>query len=135
MRRGEVLGLRWADVDLESGVIRVRQQLQRVGGSLRTAPVKTRAGNCDLPIVTMARAAPLPRQEKQAADREAFGRAWQDTGLAFTTRTAQQPRLTVAIVVRNGGQSPIARSRRPESGLAERIVDGPGRYENPQVRE
>jgi integrase len=87
MRRGEVLGLRWLDVDLEIGVIRVRQQLQRVGGSLRTAPVKTRAGNRDLPIVPLARSVLLVRQQKQAADREAFGRAWQDTGLVFTTRS------------------------------------------------
>jgi integrase len=35
----------------------------------------------------MARAALLARQQKQAADREAFGRAWQDTGLVFTTRS------------------------------------------------
>jgi hypothetical protein len=44
-----VLGLRWADVDLEAGVIRIRQQLQRVGGALRTGPVKTRGGNRDRP--------------------------------------------------------------------------------------
>jgi len=88
MRRGEVLGLRWVDVDLETGVIRVRQQLQRVGGSLRTGPVKTRAGNRDLPIVALARSALLVRQQKQAADREVFGRAWQNTGLVFTTRSS-----------------------------------------------
>jgi integrase len=87
MRRGEVLGLRWADVELEAGVIRIRQQLQRVDGSLRTGPVKTRAGNRDLPIVALARAALLARQQKQTTDREAFGQAWQDTGLVFTTRS------------------------------------------------
>jgi integrase len=37
--------------------------------------------------VTLARAALLARHEKQAADRDAFGRAWQDTGLVFTTRS------------------------------------------------
>lgn len=87
MRRGEVLGLRWTDIDLDAGVIRIRQQLQRVSGSLRTGPVKTRAGNRDLPIVALARAALVTRQQKQAADREAFGEAWQATGLVFTTRS------------------------------------------------
>jgi integrase len=48
MRRGEVLGLRWQDVDLDVGVFRVRQQLQRVSGSLQAGPVKTKAGNRDL---------------------------------------------------------------------------------------
>jgi integrase len=87
MRRGEVLGLRWADVDLDAGVIRVRQQLQRVSGSLQSGPVKTRAGNRDLPIVELARVALIARRQKQAADREVFGPAWLDTGLVFTTRS------------------------------------------------
>ena len=87
MRRGEVLGLRWQDVDLDLGVFRVRQQLQRVSGSLQAGPVKTKAGNRDLPIPSLARAALLARQQQQTADRLAFGRAWQDTGLVFSTRS------------------------------------------------
>lgn len=51
MRRGEVLGLRWCDVDFENRVIHVRQQLQRIGGKLVQAPVKTLAGVRDLPLV------------------------------------------------------------------------------------
>jgi integrase len=87
MRRGEVLGLRWQDVDLDASVFRVRQQLQRVSGSLQAGPVKTKAGNRDLPIPGLARAALLARQEQQVSDRLTFGRAWQDTGLVFSTRS------------------------------------------------
>lgn len=87
MRRGEVLGLRWEDTDLEVGSLRIRQQLQRIGGQLRLGPVKTRAGNRDLPIPDLARAALLIRQQQQATDKAAFGRAWTDTGLVFTTRS------------------------------------------------
>src|SRR5260370_12625713 len=87
MRRGEVLGLRWQDVDLDAGKLRIRQQIGRVSGELRTGPVKTRAGNRDLPIPSQARSALLTRQQQQAIDPAAFGRAWQDTGLAFTTLT------------------------------------------------
>jgi integrase len=32
MRQAEILGLRWADVDLDAGTLRVRQTLQRIGG-------------------------------------------------------------------------------------------------------
>jgi integrase len=32
MRQAEILGLRWADVDLDAGALRVRQTLQRIGG-------------------------------------------------------------------------------------------------------
>jgi len=87
MRRGEVLGLRWRDVDLDTGTLRVRQQLQRVNHGLHQGPVKTRAGQRDLPIPALVRTALLLRKEQQAVDREIFGRAWTDTGLVFTTRS------------------------------------------------
>jgi integrase len=42
LRCGEVLGLRWSDLDREKSVIHVRQQLQRVAGrGLLIGPVKT----------------------------------------------------------------------------------------------
>jgi integrase len=41
LRQGEALGLRWQDVDLEGGTVRVGNQLQRVNGQLRLVPVKT----------------------------------------------------------------------------------------------
>jgi integrase len=40
-RRGEVLGLRWQDVDLESSTLRVTQALQRAGGKLQATETKT----------------------------------------------------------------------------------------------
>jgi integrase len=97
MRRGEVLGLRWQDVDLDEGTLRIRQQIGRVSGELRTGPVKTRAGNRDLPIPSLARSALLIRQQQQIADRDVLGRAWQDTGLVFTTRSGRpiEPRNLV----------------------------------------
>lgn len=52
LRCGEVLGLRWCDVDREKGVIHIRQQLQRVAGrGLLIGPVKTKSGIRDLPMV------------------------------------------------------------------------------------
>jgi integrase len=35
LRKGELLGLRWADVDLAAGELTVRQTVQRVDGALR----------------------------------------------------------------------------------------------------
>ena len=34
MRRGEVLGLRWQDIDTDADLIRVRQQIQRIDTGL-----------------------------------------------------------------------------------------------------
>lgn len=42
MRRGELLGMRWRDVDLVACVLSVRQQWSRAGGVLRFGPPKTR---------------------------------------------------------------------------------------------
>lgn len=50
LRRGELAGLRWSDVDLAAGVIHVRNQRQRVGGQLIDAPPKSASGRRDLPI-------------------------------------------------------------------------------------
>jgi integrase len=41
LRQGEALGLRWPDVDLDEGLLHVRQQLQRVRGGFDLAPLKT----------------------------------------------------------------------------------------------
>jgi integrase len=49
LRLGEVLGLRWHDLDEADNEVRVRQQVQRVRGELRLYPVKTAAGRRDLP--------------------------------------------------------------------------------------
>jgi integrase len=43
MRRGELLGLKWSDVDLEAGCLSVRRQLLREGRRLRFGPPKTRS--------------------------------------------------------------------------------------------
>ena len=51
LRRGEVLGLRRADVDQAAGLIRVRRQRLRTGGDLQTLPPKSRAAVRDVPIL------------------------------------------------------------------------------------
>lgn len=51
MRRGEVLGLRWRDVNFDAATVRVEQQLQRVGRTLQTGTVKTEAGRRLLPMI------------------------------------------------------------------------------------
>ena len=43
LRRGELLALRWSDVDLDTGELRVSRQLNRVSGKLTVSEPKTRA--------------------------------------------------------------------------------------------
>jgi integrase len=88
LRRGEVLGLRWCDVDFAGLVLRIRQQVQRVGGALRQGPVKTRAGRRDLPLLGTAGDVLTLERIRQAGRGE---------GLVFTTRSGQpiEPRNLV----------------------------------------
>ena len=89
LRRGEVLALHWSDVDLDGGEIRIRQQIGRVDGQLRIGPVKTNAARRDLAMLPLTADVLGTRREAQAADRKELGRAWQDNGLIFTTRTGR----------------------------------------------
>ena len=81
LRRGEALGLAWADVDLEEGRLTVRQALHRVDGQLQLDPVKTDASVAVLPIpdplVTILRA----HRTRQLQERFAAGARWRATGL------------------------------------------------------
>lgn len=42
LRRGELLGLKWEDVDLTHGVIHVRRQVYRIDGEVKEVPLKTK---------------------------------------------------------------------------------------------
>ena len=42
LRRGELLGLQWQDIDWKNGVIRIRRQVARVDGQIVEAPLKTK---------------------------------------------------------------------------------------------
>lgn len=42
LRRGELLGLKWEDINLEQGVIRVHRQVARINGKIVEGPLKTK---------------------------------------------------------------------------------------------
>ncbi len=42
LRRGELLGLKWPDIDWKNGIITVRRQVARVNGEITEAPLKTK---------------------------------------------------------------------------------------------
>ncbi|MFG3191980.1 tyrosine-type recombinase/integrase [Streptomyces omiyaensis] len=88
-RRGEVVGLRWENVDLDKREIRVRTQRQRVAGEVYEDDPKGRRRKQTLPLPAIC-VAPLRWQRlKQAVARERAGEKWTETGYVFTTRTGQ----------------------------------------------
>lgn len=85
MRRGELLGLAWSAVDLDSARLTVRQTLTVVNGKQSFQQPKTRTSRRVVPlpgIVVEALRAHRERQEKESAD---TGQGWTDSGLVFTT--------------------------------------------------
>ncbi len=87
LRKGEVLGLTWSDVDLDAGELRVRHQLQRVRRQLIHSDVaKTEASEAVLPLPDICTAALRARQNEQAAARETAKEVWSDSDMVFTTR-------------------------------------------------
>ena len=50
LRRGELLGLKWEDIDLERGDFRVRRQIARINGEVVEAPLKTKNAYRTLPL-------------------------------------------------------------------------------------
>ena len=56
MRRGELLGLQWGDIDLDAGTFRVERSLEETNAGLRLKSPKTKSGrrNITLPSETAA---------------------------------------------------------------------------------
>ena len=89
LRQGELLGLRWEDIDLEAGTARVDGQLQRIGGAYTLTDLKTNQSRRTLPLPAVAVEAIRRQRVRQAEARLYAGPAWREPlpGLMFTTAT------------------------------------------------
>ena len=85
LRRGELLGLRWADVDVEQERLEVVRTLQRVDGQLRFVPPKTWHSRRTVPLPPPCMEALVQHRRGQARERLAAGSDWQEQGLVFAT--------------------------------------------------
>ncbi|MGD9483656.1 site-specific integrase [Streptomyces sp. TRM70308] len=86
LRKGELLGLRWEDLDLDAGTAAIRRTLQRTAtGGLTTLPTKTRASERRIALPTRCLQSLKLHREQQQRDRDAAGAEWQHSGHVFTT--------------------------------------------------
>lgn len=95
MRRGELCGLRWQDVDLDGKVITVRQQHVVIGHEVIVRPAKTEAGRfrrirLDEGTVTMLRAVQSAQRRARLAIGPAIWTGNDTEGLVFTWEDGRQ---------------------------------------------
>lgn len=86
MRRGELLGLRWADVDLDVGVLRVAQARVRAGNQIVLGEPKTARGGRTIALDPVTVAALRQHRKRQAEERLLAGPRYADSGLVFTMK-------------------------------------------------
>ncbi|OSC32048.1 site-specific integrase [Mycobacterium vulneris] len=85
MRRGEVAGLRWADVDLTKGELTVAGVVVRVSGALAWTAPKTDRSRRRIPLTTGLIAELKKHRKTQIAERLHAGDQWVETGAVFAT--------------------------------------------------
>jgi integrase len=85
LRRGELLGLRWLDVDLTTGRIAIRNTLVMVDGKPAMAEPKTAKGRRSLTVAPEVLEAVRVHRARQAAERLSWGAGYIDSGLVITT--------------------------------------------------
>jgi integrase len=83
LRRGEALGLRWDDVDLDRGALSVRRALVLVANAPTFNEPKTEAGRRSVPLASQTVAALKTHRKRQAEERLAFADVYVDQGLVF----------------------------------------------------
>ncbi|MDN5760137.1 MAG: site-specific integrase, partial [Tomitella sp.] len=86
LRRGELLGLGWEDLDLDRGEAHIAWQLQRLGGELVRRRTKTHSSDAPLPLPDICVEALKHRHRVEDELRLAAGEAWSSSGLVLTTR-------------------------------------------------
>jgi integrase len=84
MRRGEVAGLRWSDVDLAAGRVTPRKPRIQVNYQVHVSEPKTAKGKRSLALDPATVAALRQHRARQAEERLAVGPVWGDSGLVFT---------------------------------------------------
>ncbi len=85
LRKGEVLGLKWTDVDLDKRTLTVRASLQRIDGALVLVEPKSRQSRRTVALPQTVIDAVRLHRARQLQERLLAGSRWQDHGLVFST--------------------------------------------------
>jgi len=122
LRRGEAVGVRWEDLDLDAGLLRVSQQVVQLGWATEIGEPKSDSGARTVVLDAATVAVLRTWRTAQADEAQTWPGAWQDSGLVFTREDGSQLHPDMASsaferLYRAAGLPPI---RLPEqAGLSE----------------
>jgi integrase len=85
LRRGELLGLRWADADLARGTLQVGRALVREGGRHVVGETKTKRGRRQVNLTPRTVAALKTHRKRQLEQRVRLAGLYEDHGLIFSS--------------------------------------------------
>lgn len=86
LRRGELLALKWLDVDFEKMVLHVRRALVKAKGKVTVTDGKTENAQRSIPLSPALIEVLRHHKVLQAAERLKAGPKWHDDGFVFTTK-------------------------------------------------
>ncbi|MEH0630770.1 tyrosine-type recombinase/integrase [Streptomyces stelliscabiei] len=90
LRKGELLGLHWEDLELNGGTATIHRSLQRTRSQgLTVLNTKTLASERRIALPTECINSLKIHQERQQEERQAAGTSWTNNGLIFTTLKGQ----------------------------------------------
>ena len=109
LRQGELLALRWEDVDLEGKTLQVRRTLTRDGGKLAVGPTKTAKGRRTVRLTRDAAEALREHLTRQLEEIDVLGDSYGPGGLVFASTkgtpinpTNLRKRSLAPLLVRSG---------------------------------
>ena len=89
MRQGELLALRWSDVDLDGGTLQVKATLQSAGEGFVFAEPKTAHSRRQVALNRPAAEALRSHRARQLEERLSMGVAWEDNDLVFANEVGR----------------------------------------------
>ena len=89
LRQGELLALKWEDVDLESGTLRVRRTLTTAKGGPVLKALKTKSSRRSVKLTQSAVEALRSHLKRQLEEIDRAGSLWQENGLIFASESGE----------------------------------------------
>jgi integrase len=83
LRQGEALGLRWQDINFQSGILEVRNQIQVIEGKLQLTGLKTDRSRRSVALTSATLLALEKHQEIVQKMKDACGSSWRENDFVF----------------------------------------------------